>query len=88
MPAMSLDFPVLKSLLQKRLAVIGDHALRDADPAAQLRALQEVSEAIEAEHQRLRGSLPGRLRHFLEQASYQKALALLEDGGAGIEGPH
>lgn len=88
MHAMSLDFPTLKSLLQKRLAVIGDHALRDADPASHLKALQEVSEAIETEHQRLRGSLPGRLRHFLEQASYQKALALLEDGGTGIEGPH
>ena len=88
MPAMSRDFPTLKSLLQRRLAIIGDHALRAADPASHLKALQEVSEAIETEHQRLRGSLPGRLRHFLEQASYQKALALLEDGGAGIEGPH
>lgn len=85
---MSLDFPTLKGLLQKRLAIIGDHALRAADPASQLKALQEVSEAIEIEHQRLRDSLPGRLRHFLEQASYQKALALLEGGGAGIEGPH
>lgn len=78
---MTEDFSVLGTLLQKRLAVISDHALREADPAAQLKALQEVSEAIEAEHQRLRGRLPGRLRHFLEQASYQKALAWIEAPG-------
>lgn len=84
MPVMSLDFSTLKALLQQRVAVIGDHAMRDADPASHLKALQEVSEAIEAEHQRLRGTLPGRLRHFLEQASYHKALAWIEEeGGAG-----
>lgn len=74
-----LSTATLKSLLEKRLAVIGDHALRENDPAAQLRALQEVSEAIEMEHQKLRPSLPGKLRHYLEQASYQKALAHLEE---------
>ena len=79
MPSVSADLSPLRALLQKRVAVIGDHVFRDADPAAHLKALQEVSEAIEAEHQKHRASLPGRLRHFLEQASYQKALTFLEE---------
>ena len=64
----------LAELLKRRLAVIGDTALRDVDPQAHLNALREASEAIDAEHSRLKPHLPPRLRHFLEQASDQKAL--------------
>ena len=64
----------LAELLKRRLAIISDTAFRDHNPQAHLAALREVSEAIEAEHLRLKPNLPPRLRHFLEQASYQKAL--------------
>jgi hypothetical protein len=76
-------FFTLTSLLRERITVIANHALRDADPAAHLRRLQEVSESLAAEHQRLRAHLPARLEHFMSQASYQKALAYLEHGDTG-----
>ena len=67
----------LRKLLAKRLSIIADHQFRDRDPAAHLQELKEVSEAIDAfreEHQTL---LDPRLRHYLTNASYQKALGWL-----------
>jgi len=72
----------LRQLLHRRLEVIADRDLRERDPAGQLRQLQEVSEAIAAEHARLRPQLPPRLNHYLSQSSLQKALAWLEGGDA------
>ena len=72
----------LQSLLARRRAVIADHVWRDRDAAAHLASLQEVSEAIMAEHQRLRAELPPRLQHYLTQCSYDKAAAWIESGGA------
>jgi hypothetical protein len=72
----------LRQLLQERIDVIADHAFRERDAAAHLNRLREVSEAIAAIHERCRGALPPRLAHYLERASYQKALAYLE----GAEG--
>ena len=69
----------LAALLRQRLAVIGDTALRDENPQGHLAALHAISEEIEAEHIRLKPSLPARLKHFLEQASYQKALAYIDE---------
>lgn len=68
----------LCELLERRMAVIGDHALRDRDPAAQLEQLRQVSEELTALHQQNKGSLPPRLNHFLERASFSKALAWLK----------
>ena len=73
-------FQTLADLLRHRLAVIADHGWRDRDAAAHLAELQRVSEAISAEHKRLRPELPARLQHFLVQASYSKALAWIEEG--------
>lgn len=78
---MNSTFASLHRLLQKRLDIIADHAWRDRDPAAHLTGLREVSEAIAAEHARLRGRVPSRLNHFLTQASYAKALEFLEANG-------
>lgn len=75
---MNPDFSQLHTLLRERLAVIADHAFRDRDPAAHLAALQRVSEALTAEHDRLKSQLPARLNHFLSQSSYSKALDFLE----------
>ncbi len=68
------DFQQLTELLERRLAIIGDHELRERDAGAQLEQLKEVSEAIAAKHQQLRPQIDARLNHFLENCSYDKAL--------------
>lgn len=70
----------LAALLERRLVVIGDQALREKDPDEQLRQLREVSEAIMAWHEAARGRISPRLDHFLEGCSYQKALAWVKAG--------
>jgi len=70
----------LIALLERRLAVIGNHTLRDADPDAHLTQLKEVSEAIMARHTALGARLSPRLEHFLGNCSYDKALAWLREG--------
>ncbi len=75
---MHSDFGTLQALLKRRLQLIADHEFRDADAAGHLAALQQVSELISAEHHRLKPLLPGRLSHFLQQASFSKALDFLE----------
>jgi hypothetical protein len=72
------DLAHLRTLLQRRLDLIADHAFRDRDASAHLEALKNVSEEIMAEHQRLRTQLPPRLNHFLTQASFSKALEYLD----------
>jgi len=76
----------LAQLLRERLAIIADHALRDSDPAAHLEKLKDVSLAISSLARELAPTLPPRLNHFMERASYDKALAFLED--QPIDGPH
>lgn len=80
---MKSEFATLHTLLQQRLETIADHAFRDRDPAAHLAELQRVSEALSAEHERLKPSLPARLNHFLMQSSLTKALDYLEGRGEG-----
>ncbi|MCA1963689.1 MAG: hypothetical protein LDL31_07065 [Prosthecobacter sp.] len=78
---MNPDFGTLQALLKRRLQLIADHEFREADPTGHLAALQQISELISAEHHRLRPILPGRLAHFLQQASFSKALEYLEEMG-------
>jgi hypothetical protein len=73
----------LAALLQKRIDLIGDHAFRDRDAQGHLAALREISEALDATFQALKPQLAPRLRHFMEQASYSKALEYLKQGGVG-----
>ncbi|HYF36783.1 MAG TPA: hypothetical protein VD994_15920 [Prosthecobacter sp.] len=75
---MNPEFQTLQALLRRRLEVIADHEFRDRDPGAHLNSLREVSEALAAEHERLRPVLPARLNHFLSQSSLSKALEFLE----------
>jgi hypothetical protein len=78
MNSVSDDFSQrLGALLERRLAVIGDQDLRERDPAAQLDQLRTVSEEITTMYEQNKGALPPRLKHYLERASYQKALAWL-----------
>ncbi|TDU64262.1 hypothetical protein EI77_04148 [Prosthecobacter fusiformis] len=76
---MNPEFTHLHQLLRQRLDTIADHAFRDRDPAAHLAELQRVSEALSAEHQRLKPVLPARLNHFLTQSSLTKALEYIEE---------
>ena len=69
----------LSHLLNQRLAIIADHALRDADSVKHLAQLSAVSTAIEDLFQKHRSELPPRLCHFLSQASFQKALEYLQN---------
>jgi hypothetical protein len=77
------DEPIaeLRRLLERRLAVIADHGWRDRDPEGHLEALKEVSLAIGAWTARHRTELDGRLRHFLDNASFDKALDRVRGAG-------
>ncbi len=83
------NFATLAALLRERRRVIADHEWRDRDAAGHLAALQRVSEAIDRAAAALGPAAPARLRHFLANASFDKALAFLEasgvDDAAGAE---
>lgn len=68
----------LTALLRRRVTIIADHAWRDRDSAAHLEALKAVSEEISAWTTAHRSQVDAQLRHYLANASYQKALAHLE----------
>lgn len=68
----------LTALLRRRVALIADLAWRDRDATAHLQALQDVSESIAAWTTAHRSEVDARLRHYLANASYHKALAHLD----------
>lgn len=67
-------------LLRRRESIIADHAWRDSDAEGHLDALKSVSEAITAWAAEHRHAADARLRHYLANASFAKALAHLEAG--------
>jgi hypothetical protein len=71
----------LIAALKKRLAIIGDRALRDSDPARQLDELRTVSGRIEELQRQLPPATHPQLLHFFERCSYDKALAWIEQDG-------
>jgi len=66
--------PALQQLLKHRTDIIADHSFRDRDPAGHLDALKDVSEKIAAYSQEHHTEFDGKLRHYLTNSSYQKAL--------------
>ncbi len=74
-------YAALAGLLRRRLEVIADHAWRDRDPEGHLDALREVSTALDAEAAQVGSVAPARLRHFLQQRSYEKALDFIGEAG-------
>ena len=72
----------LIQLLRRREAVIADHAWRDRDAASHLEALRTVSMEIAAWGENHHADLDPRLRHYLANASFSKALAHLESSGS------
>ena len=75
----SPDWKKLEALLERRLEIISDREWYARDAAEHLAALQSVSDALSNECARLRPQLPPRLRHFLDQASFNKALDWIRD---------
>jgi len=71
----------LIAALRRRLAVIGDRALRESDPARQLEELQKVSLRIEELQRQLPVTTHPQLIHYFERCSYDKALAWIEQEG-------
>ena len=71
-------FAELAAALRERLAVIADRELYACDPAAHLEKLKAVSEKITQLGNTLPRPLDGNLAHYLQRASYQKALEWLE----------
>lgn len=70
------DYAALVRLLERRLAVIADHAWRDRDPDGQMRALQEVSQEIADWAARHAGATDFHMQHYLQNCSFDKALAV------------
>jgi hypothetical protein len=64
----------LQQLLKQRLDVIADHAFRDRDPVAHLAALKDVSEKLASYSLEHQAEFDAKLRHYLANSSYQKAL--------------
>ena len=75
-------FAELAAALRERLAVIADRELYARDPAAHLEKLKSVSEKITQLGNALPRPLSGDFAHYLQRASYEKALAwLVANGG-------
>ncbi len=68
----------LIELLRRRVAIIADHDWRDRDAAEHLEALKAVSEEPSAWTAAHRTEVDAQMRHYLANASFQKALAHLE----------
>ena len=62
---MNSELKKLAELLRKRLEIIADHEFRDNDPESHLKSLEEISVAIENEHDALGNSIDARLKHYL-----------------------
>jgi hypothetical protein len=71
-------FEALAEALRQRLAVIADRDFYARDPAGHLAALQAASEKITELGAALPRPLDPDLAHYLQKASYAKALAWLE----------
>ncbi len=70
----------LQSLLRQRLEVIADRDLYQADPEAHLNALKAVSDKIHEYSVAHQGEFDSRMRHYLSNSSFQKALDHLISG--------
>ena len=69
---------VLANALRKRLEIINDHTMRESNPGEHLAMLGKISGEIEQLTHALPQDSDPRLLHFLERASYSKALEFLE----------
>ena len=77
------DFAHLVELLERRLEVIADHGWRERDPEGQLEQLKAVSMEIENWRQRFGGAVDFHMQHYLQNCSYDKALAVARKRAGG-----
>ncbi len=75
---MPTTYATLAAALRERLAVIADREWYARDAAGHLAKLQAVSEQITTLAAALPKPLPGDFAHYLQRASYDKALAWIE----------
>jgi hypothetical protein len=73
----------IRDAVAARLAVVADHDLRDADPAAHLEKLKQAAGRLDALTTDLPRDCDPMLRHYLERQSYVKAVAWLDERLAG-----
>ena len=72
-------YRALAAALRERLAVIADREFYARDPAGHLEKLKAVSEQITVLGAALPKPVPGDMAHYLQRASFDKALAWLEE---------
>ena len=73
------EYQTLAVLLRRRVETIADRDRHVRDPDGHFQAIKAVSEAILAAQAGLEGRLPVRLKHFLDNCSYEKALIFIEN---------
>ncbi len=71
-------YAALAAAFRERIAVIADREWCARDPAGHLAKLQSVSEQITTLAAALPKPVPGDFAHYLQRASYEKALAWIE----------
>jgi len=69
----------IRDAVAARLAVVADHELRNADPAAHLEKLKQAAGKLDALTLNLPKDCDPMLRHYLERQSYVKAVAWLDE---------
>jgi hypothetical protein len=69
----------LETALRQRLEVIADHSFRDRDPEAHRQALREAAGRLQHLQANFPPKLDPHLAHYLQNASYQKALHRVQE---------
>jgi hypothetical protein len=77
-------YQLLAEALRERLDVIGDRELFQRDPVAHLEKLKAASQRIEEHAAALPAPVPTDLAHYLQRASFAKALAWIEEHLAAL----
>ena len=75
------SYTLLAAALRERIAVIADRSLYESDPASHLEKLKSASEAIVTHGNELPKPVDGDFAHYLQRASYAKALDWLAARG-------
>jgi hypothetical protein len=73
------ELSALRDAIANRLAVVADHELRAADPAAHLEKLKQAAARVDALATNLPKDCDPMLRHYVERQSYVKAVAWLDE---------
>jgi len=71
-------YQALAAALRERLAVIADREHYQRDPTGHLERLKAVAVTIATIQEQLPSEIDPRLAHYLQRASYDKALAFIQ----------